>query len=187
MIATKNDDEKKLVEAAQKDPESLGKLYEAYNNKIRNYILSKVNNDKYIADDLTSSIFEKMVSNIKNYKWQGITFSAWLYRIANNTLIDYYRAYKNTKKLDENSEANVKDPNLNVEESLTTFDSASRIRSLLNKLNTREKEIVMLKFYEGYTNKEISDKLGISESNVGTIVHRSIIKLRQDSSLQSYI
>ncbi len=182
-------DEKKLIEAAQNDKEILGKLYEIYQKRIKNYLLAKVNYDKFAADDLTSATFEKVVANIKNFKWQGISFSAWIYRIANNTLIDYYRAAsaKSTQNLNAETEAIIKDPNLGVEERITAFDSSSRIRKLLDTLGEREKQVVLLKFYEGYTNKMIAEKIGITETNVGTILHRSMQKLRELPSLEGYV
>ncbi len=83
--------EKEYIALAQKNPKHFDSLYKLYHDKIYRYILSKVNRETAVAEDLTSVTFEKALKNIGRFRWQGIPFSAWIYRIANNTIIDYYR------------------------------------------------------------------------------------------------
>jgi RNA polymerase sigma-70 factor (ECF subfamily) len=60
------------------------KIYLFYAEKIKNYFRPRVSNDEFIAEDLTSQTFEKAIKNIQTFKWQGVSFSSWLYKIANN-------------------------------------------------------------------------------------------------------
>ena len=176
MITDK--DEQQIIATLQTDKKSFAKLYERYGYKIRTYLLTKVNYDKFLADDLLSATFEKALKSINSYQWQGISFSAWIYKIANNTLIDYYRTskkYTNTYL----EEITIKDNTQNIEESVLNFDSSSRIKSLLNQLNKKEKEVIILKFYDGLTNKSIAERLDLTETNVSTIVYRALQKLRK--------
>lgn len=171
-------DERRLVNLAAEDKKAFAKLYEMYSERIKSYLRIKLNGDESTAEDITSITFEKALKNIKSFKWQGISFSSWLYKIANNSLVDYYRR-QNSHKTVQLVHDNYPDKNQDVEDRSIRYDSDSRIKSLLSDLSDTEREIVTLKFYEGYTNKSIAKKVDLSESNVGTILHRIMIKLRE--------
>jgi RNA polymerase sigma factor (sigma-70 family) len=168
--------EERLVKRAQKNIKHFAALYNLYYPKIRGYIGSKVKGDSNAADDLTSSTFEKALRSMKSFRWQGISFSAWIYRIANNTVIDHYRSssIKNHDQIHEN----IRDRGEGIESMIQDSDTSDYIRNLINTLNPREKKIVMMKFYEGMTNIEIAEVMKISETNVSTIVYRTMGKLR---------
>ncbi len=168
------------VKQAQNNIKNFDSIYVYYVDKIKNYLRPKVSNDEFTAEDLTSQTFEKAIKNIRKFKWQGASFSAWLYTIANNTLIDFYRKNKNTADISEDFYENIKDNSKLIEESLIENDTKSRIQLILGNLTKREKEVVKLKFYEGYTNKAIAKKLGLSETNIGTIIYRATKKLRDE-------
>ncbi len=170
--------DKKLVSEAQKDIKNFDNIYASYFTKIKNYFKPKVSNDELIAEDLTSQTFEKALKNIDGFKWQGVSFSSWLYTIANNTLIDFYRKNKKTIKIDDEFYNNIKDESKLIEESVIEDDTETRIKEILRELSRREHTIIILKFYDGLNNKEIAEKVGISESNVGTIIHRITKKLK---------
>lgn len=166
------------VKRTQKNLKDFAPLYEKYYPKIKTYFYYRVNRDYQITNDLTSLTFEKVLKNIKSYRWQGISFSAWIYRIAHNTLIDYYRkqnSQKNRRKLHENIQSDY----LDNESLLIRLDDASRINGAIRKLNKAEQEIIRLKFYDGLTNKKIATLVHKSESNVGTIIHRVMRKFRE--------
>ncbi len=170
--------EERLVNEAKKNKEAFTALYTHYYPYILNYIVNKVGN-KEAAEDLTSSVFEKALNAIESFKWQGISFSSWLFRIAKNTVIDFYRASSKYKTQISLEYIDVPTTNKNPEELAIDEDFENRLKTLLNKLPERERKIIYMKFFEGYTNKTISGLVGVSETNVGTIVHRTVIKLRQ--------
>lgn len=168
--------EKKQVNKSQKDKSYFEPLYRYYKPKIYSYILNKVNLDKNTAEDLTSITFEKALKGLDTYVWQGLSFSAWLYRIAGNTVIDHYRT-TNNKPLQVNTD-NLLQSNENIELDVIEFDFEQRIKTLISKLPKRERQVIILKFYEGLTNQEIANKLNISETNTSTILYRIMKKLR---------
>jgi len=94
--------EAELVERAKTDDRAFTILYDYYFPKIYGYIYKRVGNFD-LAEDLVSSIFLKVFTNIGAYKEQGYSFSAWVYRIATNKLIDHYRkaGQKKVVSLDE--------------------------------------------------------------------------------------
>jgi len=171
-------EEKELIRLSQKNIKHFDALYERYNKRIYNYLKTKVNRDKFIAEDLTSETFEKAIKNINSFKWQGVSFSAWIFKIANRTLIDYYR-FSSVRKPGGIIHENISDKEKEIEEKVIESDSNSRIKNAIFKLKKLEQEILILKFYEGYTNKAISGKLKISETNVGTKIYRSMKKLKE--------
>jgi len=169
--------EKKLIKKCRKDKKAFGALYKHYHKYIHAYVVSHIKDEK-IAEDIVSLVFQKALKGIDNFKWEGISFSAWLYRIARNTLIDHYRqeSKKNAVSIDTLSLATKdKTPHeVYVEEEF--YQSMSL---LLKDLKKRESTIIYMKFFEGYTNKTIAEILQITETNVGTILHRAIKKLRE--------
>ncbi len=168
--------EKELIERSQKDPKHFKDLYEIYYPKILNYMRFKVIGDTQTAQDLTSVTFEKALKSIKSYKWQGISFNAWIFRIANNTVIDFYRT--NSKKTVNTDKQNELKDDEDLEARIEKYDTATRMQSFLKELKAPERDIVTLKFYEGLTNKEISKILNITETNTSTILNRTMKKLR---------
>lgn len=169
--------EEQLVKKAQRNIKYFAPLYDIYYPKIRRYIGKKIYGDSNTADDLTSTTFEKALKSIKSFRWQGISFSAWIYRIANNTVIDFYRS--NAKKKGDALQNDIEDKNTNIESKSQQSDTTDYIKTVLNSLSERERKIIMMKFYEGMTNTEIAESLGISETNVSTIVYRTMAKLRE--------
>jgi len=165
---------------------NISDIYNLYFAKIRGFIKARVNNDDFVADDLTSDVFEKVIKNINKFKWQGVPFSAWIYKIANNTLIDYYRE-EGKKALKFELHDNINDKSIHIEETYTKHDENFRIKSLLETLSARNKQIIFLKFYEGYTNIAIANKLKISETNVSSIIYRSLKKLKEEALHRSDI
>src|SRR3990167_9035534 len=143
-------DEKSLIHKAQKDPRHFGKIYEIYSLKIHSYFLARVNYDEEVAKDLASATFEKCLKSLRKFRWEGIPFSAWLYKIAHNTLIDYYRKASKTNSYDESIEYVLKDESINIENSVIQADTNERLNALLRNVSDREKEIIGLKFFEGY-------------------------------------
>ena len=84
-------DEKGLVERARKnDAEAFARIYEEHFDKIYRYVFIRVENQME-AEDLTQQVFLNAMQSISSYKWQGVPLSSWLFRIAHNQVIDYYR------------------------------------------------------------------------------------------------
>ena len=169
--------EKQLIKASKKDSEAFGQLYSHYNIHIYKYIVIKVSDQK-TAEDLTSLVFQKAFKGIHNFKWQGVSFSSWLYRIARNAVIDHYRSSSKESKNISIDNHIAKSREKSPEESAIHTEFEETIAEVLETLPPREREIVYMKFFEGYTNRTIAELLQISESNVGTILHRTIKKLR---------
>lgn len=179
--------EKALINKAKQDKKAFGAIYKHYKKHIFKFFNVKLRN-KEVSEELTSVVFEKALKGIDNFKWQGVSFSAWLYRIANNTLVDYFRKQAKTKE----KEIDIEDMKILASKTPTpeeVYESnyADRVLyEILSTLPTREKDIIYMKFFEGYSNKTIAELTQLSETNIGTIVYRTLKKMRdQYSSIES--
>lgn len=175
------EEEKKIVEKAQKDSNQFAPLYEYYYPKIHSYIYRRINN-KEVADDLTSQTFEKAIKRINNFRWQGVSVGVWLYKIARNNLNDYFRKTRRTNRnislsglesviIDEQEES--------LEDTVIRSDEESILYKALQQFKKEDQYLIYYKFFEDMSNKEIAVKTGLSETNVGTKLHRLRTKLKK--------
>lgn len=170
--------EKAMVKRAQKNPKAFGGLYSKYKDKIYYFIKKKVGT-RTIAEDLTSVVFEKALKGLGYFQWQGVSFGAWLYRIARNTIYDYYRTDKEKRQasLDENLDsADLED--YNQEALVLHGEKELELYSVISRLDDKDQYLLYFKYFEGYSNKEISKLTGMSETNIGTRLHRIRKKMK---------
>ena len=157
--------------------QTFAELYEEYLPKVYRYINYRIN-DTQITEDLTSTVFEKALTNFGKYSKDKASFSTWIFSISRNVVIDYYRAQgrRKTVSLDEATDIVSKDPS--PEEELMKKEEREKLQVYLIELPQDEQEIIRLKFAAELNNRQIAKMLGLSESNVGTKLYRSIRKLR---------
>ena len=166
-----------IINQSKMDISCFRPLYEAYFHQILNYIYQKVG-DKELASDITSQVFLKAMMHLKRYKIQEVPFSAWLYKIAYNESMLYFRSSKKMRLV-------VLDEALidGIENEIEGFSKESilkAIESLLEKLKKAEFELIELKFYQGKTFREIGYILGCSENTAKVRSHRLMQKLRKE-------
>jgi RNA polymerase sigma factor (sigma-70 family) len=157
--------------------EVFGELYEEYMPKIYRYVSYRVN-DVATAEDITSIVFEKALTRFQDYCSERGAISTWLFTIARNSVIDYYRrrSKRPTVPLDDALPlANGGDP---VAAEMERREMLDLLRLCLEILSHREQDIVSLKFGGEATNRQISHLVRLSESNIGTILYRAVRKLR---------
>jgi RNA polymerase sigma factor (sigma-70 family) len=154
-----------------------GQLYEQYLPKVFQYVSFRVG-DRHTAEDLTSTVFEKALTKFRSYDSAKAAFSTWLFSIARNTVIDHYRASGKEQKWMPDSAAAVPTQDPSPEDEAVRAEEIRKLRSCLNLLGETEREIISLKFGSEMTNRQIAGVLGVSESNVGTIIYRAVRKLR---------
>lgn len=158
-------------------------LYRTELPKIYNYFRYRFGNDA-LAEDLAASTFEKAWRARNRYRRDLAGFSTWLHAIARNVGIDHTRAHRHEISLDGLLE---RPSDQSPERDAVRNADAARLNALLAALPDRERELVALKYGADLTNREIAKLTGISESNVGTILHRTVAALRKqwDDSGQS--
>jgi RNA polymerase sigma factor (sigma-70 family) len=165
-----------------KIPESIAdtfaRLYEEYMPKVFRYINYRVL-DVDTAQDITENAFEKALINFEAYSSNRAEFSTWIFTIAKNTLIDYYRSSARENSKQKGADIQVKNhKGMNLDYQVIETEEMNTLQSYIAQLSAQEKEIISLKFGAEMTNRKIAKMLGLSESNVGTIVYRTVCKLR---------
>lgn len=145
--------------------------------RIFNFFLYRVG-DEPLAEDLTAATFEKAWKHRERYRRDLGAFSTWLFSIARNIASDHFRQQRpQVTLLDEAHTPTMERP---VEETIQQEGEFARLSALLTHLEARERELVALKYGAGLTNRAIADLTGLSESNVGTILHRVVTRLRAE-------
>ena len=164
--------------------ETFARLYDEFMPKVFRYIHYKVNNEM-LTEDLTSSVFEKALVNFAKYSSDKASFSTWIFSIARNVVIDYYRTNgkRQSMPLDKAMETPATD--LSPEEEVERKTERECLHLCLAKLSQEEREIIHLKFGAELNNRQIARMLGLSESNVGVKLFRAVRKLR-DSFQESW-
>ncbi len=154
------------------------RLYEEFMPKVYQYISYRIV-DSNVVEDITSTVFEKALTNINKYDSDKASFSTWIFSIARNTLIDHYRLSTKEKTRQMNMVSLGLDNDSGCpEEELIRNEEIKTLKSCISQLSSQEQEIISLKFGGEMTNRQIAKILGLSETNVGVIIYRTVRKLR---------
>jgi RNA polymerase sigma-70 factor (ECF subfamily) len=128
------------------------------------------------AEDLTARTFENAWRARHRYRRDVAGFATWLLTIARNVAIDHLRAHKHHEPLD--LVAAVPSLDDTPEQQAVQHSEAKRLAALLAMLPPRQRELIAMKYGADMTNRAIARATGLSESNVGTILHRTVESLR---------
>ncbi|MFZ4658115.1 MAG: sigma-70 family RNA polymerase sigma factor [Caldilineaceae bacterium] len=178
-MALSNLSEKTLLEgAASFDERALGELYDRYEARIYSYIYRRTGNES-LAEDLTAQVFLKMLEAIRSDKGWHSSFSGWLYRIAHNAVIDYYRQRDRQQQvsLEDTLTTTASDHNP-VVMAEASLDS-QRLRMAIGRLTEEQSEVIALRFLEGYSISEVAEMLDKTEGSIKALQYRAVTTLRQ--------
>ena len=167
-----------LAQRATFDEDAFEELYEYFFPRVYNFIFARLKNSAD-ADDVTSITLLKMNENLESYDPAKAAFSTWLFRIANNALIDH------TRRADKNNEtewdeflAPAAPDSQEPERQLMTSETSRELLQALDKLNERERRIVELRYWGKQDTCAIAGILEMKEGNVRTTLHRALGKLK---------
>ncbi len=162
---------------AAADPTAFAMLYDHYFPRVYNYVRYRVT-DAPTADDLTAQIFERVLLNLARYQAKRASFSAWLFGIARHVIGDHFRAQRRQRWLPFDTMRQQASPDPSPEHVIVTHEAHEKLLKAVATLKNRERDLVAMKFGGDLTNREIARLTGLSESNVGVILYRSLRKLR---------
>ena len=170
-------DEESLVHRLQEqDDEAWTGLYEEFFNRIYRYVYLRVGN-RAEAEDLTGQVFLKALQSISSFRWRGVPFSAWLFRIAHNQVVDYMRKarLRRTVPLGESLPATSADPVLLAEQRSTL----GRLAHFVGQLTGAQRAVIELRFAGGLSTAETAKVLGKSPGAVKALQHSALVALRK--------
>ena len=170
--------EEQLITAAkQGDADCFGRLYDHYVPPIYRFIFMKVTN-RQEAEDLTHEVFMSAWSHLHRYRSRGFPFSSWLYQIARNRVIDHYRGKRQTAPIEAADTEGVVDP-VSTEARIDQNLDLETVRLAMRDLTGAQQDVVILKFLEDLSHREIAATLAKSEGAVRLIQHRALNELRR--------
>lgn len=157
------------------DEHALATLYSKYHPRIYNYAFLQLG-DVQTAEDLASDVMLKMLESINGYQFRGRPFSAWVFRIARNKLIDLHRKRKRNGNLD------LWDPPTAIELAPETLAERAldrgQLQIALKYLNEVQRQVIVLRFIEGFDTATVAHTLGRKVSFVKSVQHRALKSLR---------
>lgn len=169
--------EQDLITQAQKgDEEAVTLLYETHVDAIYQYICYRVDS-KSTAEDLTSEVFLRMVRGLARYQDQGVPFRAWLFRIAANLLIDYYRQRKKGSDilLSDEYESDDTDPF----DRLAQSEDHQQLHLAIRALPETYQDLLLLRFVENLPHAEIARIMNKSADALRAMQHRALKALAE--------
>ena len=163
-------DERLLLEAAQKDPRRFGDLYELHFERVYAFIARRVGN-RETAEDLTSDVFHKALANLRSFEWRGVPFAAWLLRIAANAIADTLKRGGVEVSSDD-------PPEMSMKPRMEQAEDAARLFQMVHSLAEDQRQVIVMRFAEEQSIREIAQKLRRSEGAVKQLQFRALQNLR---------
>jgi RNA polymerase sigma-70 factor, ECF subfamily len=179
-------EEIELIQRAKTDQEAFGQLYERYADRIYNYIYYRTSNQAD-AEDLTARVFMRAMKHMPNFEYQGVPFSAWLYRIAHNLVANYHRDRSRRKiiALEDIIPWYADDEGPEIVAQL--MEDKEHLLAAMRRLPADRQELLFLKFVERLTNAEIGDIMGRTEGAIKSLYHRTLLSLREEMARQTAV
>jgi len=164
----------------QWDFEAFGALYDKYIDQIFAFVYRKTS-DRQVAEDICSNVWMKALKSLEFFgNDDNAYFKAWIYCIANNTIIDYYRTRKETVDAQEIELCGISD------DFAAHIDAKNKLKSVMkyiNELKPVEKEICVLRIWDDLSYKEIAKIIGKTEGTCKKVFSRSLAKIKANISL----
>jgi RNA polymerase sigma-70 factor (ECF subfamily) len=174
---TSRSGEQELVhEAVQGDAQAFGALYSVHLDAIYAYVYYRTGNVT-VAEDLTEDVFLKAWRAIGSYQRQGLSFSSWLYRIARNVAIDYYRTTRQDLPLRSEPPTLAEEEELGPEELVLKREELKELQHAIWRLPEEQQRVIVLRFVEGLSHAQVAEILGKTEEACRVIQHRGLMAL----------
>jgi RNA polymerase sigma-70 factor, ECF subfamily len=158
--------------ATQRDPTAFEQIYDEHVDVVFRYVYYKVS-DKDVAEDLTAEVFSKAWERIDRFQWRNVPVQHWLLTIARNMVIDFYRSRRRpTSPIDELVEAASDDPS--PEDYVARDLDVETLGRALAKLPDEQRDVLLLRFIEDYSHKDVATVLGKSVVAVRQIQVRAL-------------
>ena len=169
--------ESEVIALAQKDSKYFGTLYDNYFDQIFRFVFKRLGGKEATAGDLTQQTFIKAMANITKYEDRGFPFSSWLYRIAQNEVSMFFRNQKKTYavSIDENQLSDM--ANEAEIEGYMSIEQQEKLIELMNGMDPEQLDLIELRFFQGFSFKQIADIYNISEANAKMRTYRILERL----------
>jgi RNA polymerase sigma-70 factor, ECF subfamily len=169
---------KLIIKCQSGDTAAFGELYELFSEKIFRFIKLKVQSQQP-AEDILQETFVKAWKALPNFKVEGGNFSAWLYKIAGNSVNDYFRKlYRSPETLELNEQIDIADP-ISFQEQSDLQADVQNIKTVLSDLPVYYRQVLELRFIQDFSINETAQILGKSNLAIRLSQHRALKELRK--------
>ena len=158
------------------DLKTIEAIYNEYRPKVTGFIARKVS-DPDLAEDLAAEVFLKVCKKYDTFDSSKPSISTWIYTIAQNQVIDYYRTNHVSSELSEEIPIDS-----HIDDELLNNETLEELAAALEKLPERERMLIVLHYYQEKTLKEVALQLGMSYANVKIVHAKALDKLRKNLS-----
>lgn len=148
-------------------------IYKDYYKKVFGFIFGKTSNHT-LAEDLTSEVFLKVYEKLDSFDDTKASLSTWIYTITRNKLTDYFRSRRVMEEIPETL-----DDGSSLEDDVCDKEELETLADALEKLDERERDIIILHYYSGKTLKEIADALDISYSYIKILHNKALSTMKK--------
>ena len=171
---------RKLVEQAQDgDLDAFGRIYDLLYDRIYAFVLHQVGSRTH-AEDITAGVFVGALEKLEGFSWRGAGFTAWLYRIARNDVVDHFRRHgRNLKELAVMEEALELPSDVRVDEMVESAWSELELIQAVRRLSDDQRQVVLLRLVGNLSNRQIGKVVSKSEGAVKALQHRALQNLRK--------
>jgi RNA polymerase sigma-70 factor (ECF subfamily) len=167
-----------LIEQAKRgDRAAFGALYARYIDPIFRYVRSRVEDD-HTAEDLTEAVFLRSFESIGSYRDKGLRYSAYLYQVARNLLVDHYRCDEDALSM-ERAES-IQDDGLSIDDEIIRREQAAILQRAINRLPEEYQEIIRLRVLLEVPTAEAAQWLKRSEGATRVLLHRALKALKRE-------
>ncbi len=158
------------------EPDQFEKYYDQFKHKIYNYLYYRSGRNAELAEDLTSEVFMKAFEKFHTYKPDS-SFQSWIYAIAHNHLIDFFR--KNKPTADIEPLENVLKSDADVTDVTQKRFAKEQIAEMIQILSPDERDMLLMRYHQDMSTKEIAEIVDKPDSTVRVTIHRSFAKLKK--------
>ena len=166
-----------VVLAQQGDQTAFASLYEQYSPLVYRFLRRRLDGSDEVVEDLTEDVFVKVYEKLDRYVERGLPFTAWLYRIAHNRLVDYLRSLPrmSASSLDEVAEVSERAASAAFSRVL----DRQSLEPALARLTPEQRQAIALRFMEGMSVAETAASMGRSDEAVKKLQARALANLRR--------
>ena len=158
------------------DKAAFAELYDTNVDSVYRYLLYRVR-EPSDAEDLCSEVFTRAFANIHRYRWQGKSFLAWLYTIARNAVTDRRRRDRPTVEID--NAFGLSDDAPTAHERAVHGEAVDALRGAVRHLTSEQQEVLVLRFVENRSSREVATMLGKNEGAIRALQFRALGRLRK--------
>jgi len=179
VVRTESADQLALLErAGRAEPAALGELYDQYADRIYAYIYRRVGQAE-VAEDLTGQVFMRMLEAIRTGQGWRSSFSGWLYRIAHNLVIDFYRRRGRVTLVELDEATPIRATDGDPVRSTESMLNREQLRAALFKLTDEQAQVITLRFMDERSVAEVAGLMQKTEGAVKALQYRAVLALRR--------